>query len=157
VLLHYLANIEAQKLHLFTEILYYCIAGLQPVAALIYSLLLLATHAYAPVTPKSRFQWSSVLDCYARLHDATVVQPVVPPVGQPVGRPIGCLFTRYHRLYRRMSNRLDNGLRRVNGILRSHSSGEMKLRVFHSIRCKVHWCSCLDERQNCHQQRVSSV
>ena len=42
-------NAEAQKSHLFTQMLYYCIARLQLVAGLIYSVLLLATHTYVAV------------------------------------------------------------------------------------------------------------
>jgi len=51
-------NAEIQKEHPCTQMLYYYIARLQPVAGLIYSVLLHTTHARAAVwLPKSRSQW----------------------------------------------------------------------------------------------------
>ena len=47
------------KMHVFTQIMYYSIAGLQPVTGLIYSVLLRATHTLAAVLLcKSHCQWS---------------------------------------------------------------------------------------------------
>jgi len=49
-------------------LLHYCIARLQPVASLIYSVLLLATHADAAAwLPKFRSQLNSALGCYGAI------------------------------------------------------------------------------------------
>jgi len=62
------SEMQKQKCHPFTQMLYCCNARLQPVAGLIYSVLLLATHAHATVWfPKSRSQWISALECYAAI------------------------------------------------------------------------------------------
>ena len=42
-------KMKEDKKNPFTQMLYCCIARLQPAAALIYSVLLLATHAYAAI------------------------------------------------------------------------------------------------------------
>jgi len=54
-----MANAEAQKSHLFTQMLHYYIVRIQPVAGLIYSVLLVTTDAHDTVSfPIYHSQWS---------------------------------------------------------------------------------------------------